>query len=165
MARGTWQAGKEQEWRLHSSLAIVCIWTHYSHESFLSRMNRHSPTLDTHAFQSTWAAGWQMTEGTYLILGQGPQMLQDLCHHCLTQLVVFSQKLGISPIEAVIGVNWWNKPEPRVITKAILARERQSCGLRCQKMSGNHRRTSGNGQISHQAWGLLIHKENTWTPG
>ena len=46
-----------------------------------------------------------MREGTYLILGQGLQMLQDLSHRCLTQLVVFSQKLGISPVEAVVGVN------------------------------------------------------------
>lgn len=49
--------------------------------------------------------GEGQTQGTYLILGQGFQMLQDLSHHCLTQLVVFSQELGVSPVEAVIGVN------------------------------------------------------------
>lgn len=43
--------------------------------------------------------------GTYLALGQGPQMLQDLSHHRLTQLVVFGQKLGVSPVEAVVGVD------------------------------------------------------------
>lgn len=43
--------------------------------------------------------------GTHLILGQGFQMLQDLSHHRLAQLVVFSQKLGVSPIEAVVGVD------------------------------------------------------------
>lgn len=42
---------------------------------------------------------------THLILGQGFQMLQDLSHHRLAQLVVFSQKLGVSPIEAVVGVD------------------------------------------------------------
>lgn len=66
-------------------------------------MDRCPTTLETHAFRASGSGGW--AEGTYLILGQGFQMLQDLSHHRLTQLVVFSQKLGVSPIQAVVGVN------------------------------------------------------------
>lgn len=47
--------------------------------------------------------------GTHLILGQGFQVLQDLNHHCLTQLAVLSQEPGVSPVQAVIGVNWVKK--------------------------------------------------------
>lgn len=52
--------------------------------------------------------------GTHFVLGQGFQVLQDLSHHCLTQLAVLSQELGVSPVQAVIGVNWVNKQEQHV---------------------------------------------------
>lgn len=66
-------------------------WTHVLHP------------LETHAIRASGSRG--QAKGTYLIFGQGFQMLQDLSHHRLTQLVVFGQKLGVSPIQAVIGVN------------------------------------------------------------
>lgn len=53
--------------------------------------------------------------GTHLILGQGLQVLQDLNHHCLTQLAVLSQEPGVSPVQAVIGVNWVKKQKQHVI--------------------------------------------------
>lgn len=52
--------------------------------------------------------------GTHLVLGQGFQVFQDLSHHSLTQLAVLSQELGVSPVQAVIGVNWVNKQEQHV---------------------------------------------------
>lgn len=51
---------------------------------------------------------------THLVLGQGFQVLQDLSHHRLTELAVLSQELGVSPVQAVIGVNWFNKQEQHV---------------------------------------------------
>ena len=60
-------------------------------------------TLGTRAFRASGGDGGG--RGTYLVLGQGFQVLQDLSHHRLAQLVVLSQKLGVSPVQAVIGVN------------------------------------------------------------
>lgn len=58
---------------------------------------------------------WQVERaGTHLVLGQGFQVLQDLSHHRLTELAVLSQELGVSPVQAVIGVNWFNKQEQHV---------------------------------------------------
>lgn len=65
--------------------------------------NQCPSTLGTRAFRASGRDGGG--RGTYLVLGQGFQMLQDLSHHRLAQLVVLSQKLGVSPVEAVIGVN------------------------------------------------------------
>lgn len=45
------------------------------------------------------------SQGTHLVLGEGFQVLEDLCHHCLTQLGVLSQELGVSTIKAVVGIN------------------------------------------------------------
>lgn len=52
--------------------------------------------------------------GTHLVFGQGFQVLQDLSHHSLTQLAVLGQELGVSPVQAVIGVNWVSKQEQHV---------------------------------------------------
>lgn len=79
---------------------------------------------------------WQVERaGTHLVPGQDFQVLQDLSHHHLAELAVLSQELGVSPVQAVIGVNWLNKQGQHVTWD--------------WQMAGRPGRECGNAKVTH----------------
>lgn len=76
------------------------------HNGALCNCPAGRPPCSVPALQCHLPSMWQVEmAGTHLVLGQGFQVLQDLSHHRLTQLAVLSQELGVSSVQAVIGVN------------------------------------------------------------